>query len=69
MKDKIAQFIAGLLIYFIFGVIMILIAGKPLSEQWGFIAIWTIGMALVHTFVMEPLRVKLTKRRAAQQKK
>jgi hypothetical protein len=69
MKDKIAQFIAGLLIYFIFGVIMILIAGKPLSEQWGFITIWTIGMALVHTFVMEPLRVKLTKRRAAQQKK
>jgi cytochrome c biogenesis protein CcdA len=69
MKEKIAQFIAGLLIYFIFGVIMILIAGKPLSEQWGFIAIWTIGMALVHTFVMEPLRIKLTKRRATQQKK
>ena len=69
MKEKIAHFIAGLLIYFIFGVIMILIAGKPLSEQWGFIAIWTIGMALVHTFVMEPLRLKLTKRRADQQKK
>jgi cytochrome c biogenesis protein CcdA len=69
MKEKIVQFIAGLLIYFIFGVVMILIAGKSLSEQWGFIAIWTVGMALVHTFVMEPLRVKLTKRRATQQKK
>jgi cytochrome c biogenesis protein CcdA len=69
MKEKIAQFIAGLIIYFIFGVIMILIVGKPLSEQWGFIGIWTIGMAVVHTFIMEPLRIRLTKRRADGQKK
>lgn len=69
MKEKIAQFIAGLVIYFIFGIIMILIVDKPLSEQWAFIGIWTIAMALVHAFVMEPLRIRLSKRNANQQKK
>lgn len=69
MKEKIAQLIAGFVIYFIFGMLTVVVAGKTLSEHWGFIMIWTIGMTLVHAFIMEPLRVRLTKKRLNQPKK
>ncbi|WP_294818244.1 hypothetical protein [uncultured Flavobacterium sp.] len=63
MKTKFAQFIAGLVIYFLFGMLMVFIAMGSLASNWGFIAIWTIGMALAHTFVMEPFRKRMAARK------
>lgn len=63
MKAKLAQFIAGLIIYFLFGMLMIFIVYGALSGNWGFIIIWAVGMALAHTFIMEPFRQRMAKRR------
>ena len=60
MKAKIAQFIAGLIIYFVFGLIMVFVVYGDISGNWVFIGIWTIGMALAHTFIMEPFRARMT---------
>lgn len=68
MKQKIALFASGLLIYFIFGVLMILAAGKDLPNKWFFLGIWTIGMSLVHFFIMEPFRARMAKKKAEQNK-
>jgi VanZ family protein len=59
MKAKLAQFIAGLIIYFLFGMLMVYITMGSLSPGWTFIAVWTLGMALAHTFIMEPFRKRL----------
>lgn len=59
MKTKISQLIAGLIIYFIFGLLMVFIVYGDISGRWAFIGIWTIAMALVHTFIMEPFRARL----------
>jgi len=59
MKAKLAQFIAGLVIYFLFGMLMVFIAMGSLTSNWGFIGIWTVGMALAHTFIMEPFRKRM----------
>lgn len=69
MKQKAALLIAGLFIYFIFGILMVLAAGQELSSRWGFIVIWTVGMALAHAFVMEPLRNRLSKKNQARTSK
>ena len=69
MREKIVLLFGGLIIYSIFGVIMVLVAGKELRGQWPFIIMWTLGMSLVHVFVMEPLRVRMTKKRIEKQKK
>lgn len=66
MKQKAALLIAGLFIYFIFGIVMVLVAGQELSSRWGFIAIWTVGMAFVHAFIMEPFRQRLSKKNQAK---
>ncbi len=63
MKAKLAQFIAGLIIYFIFGTLMVFIVQGSLTSGWLFIVIWTIGMALAHTFIMEPFRQRMVARR------
>ncbi|MCW4468282.1 hypothetical protein OGH69_04825 [Flavobacterium sp. MFBS3-15] len=63
MKAKLAQFIAGIIIYFLFGILMVYIAMGSLASNWGFIMIWTLGMALMHTFVMEPFRKRMVARR------
>jgi len=68
MREKIVQLFGGLIIYSIFGVIMVLVAGKELWGQWPFIIMWTSGMSLVHVFIMEPLRVRMTKKRIEKQK-
>jgi len=59
MKAKIAQLIAGLVIYFFFGLLMVFIVKGKLTGNWIFISVWTIGMALAHTFVMEPFRARM----------
>lgn len=59
MKAKISQLIAGLVIYFIFGLLMVFIVYGNVSGNWAFIGIWTIGMALAHTFIMEPFRARM----------
>lgn len=68
MKQKIALFVSSLLIYFVFGILMIVAAGKDLPNKWLFLAIWTISMSLVHFFIMEPLRVRMAKKKADQKK-
>lgn len=68
MKQKIALFVSGLLIYFVFGILMIVTAGKDLPNKWLFLAIWTVSMSLVHFFIMEPLRVRMAKKKADQKK-
>ncbi|ALM48691.1 hypothetical protein AMR72_07160 [Flavobacterium psychrophilum] len=68
MREKIAQFFGGVMIYSIFGVIMVLVAGKELQGQWPFIIFWTMGMTIAHVFIMEPMRVRMTKKRAERQK-
>ena len=66
MKAKLAQFIAGIVIYSLFGMLMIFIVYGELTGKWGFISIWALGMALAHTFVMEPFRQKMAKKRKIQ---
>ena len=63
MKAKTAQLITGLVIYFFFGLLMVFIVKGELSGNWMFIAIWTIGMALAHTFIMEPFRARMIARK------
>lgn len=68
VREKIAQLFGGIIIYSIFGVIMVLIAGKELHGQWPFIIFWTAGMTIAHVFVMEPMRVRMTKKRTERLK-
>jgi F0F1-type ATP synthase assembly protein I len=68
MKAKLAQFIAGLIIYSLFGMLMVFIATGTLNGNWGFIMIWTVGMALAHAFIMEPFRKRLEARKAKLKK-
>ena len=67
MREKIAQLFGGTIIYSVFGVLMVLIAGKELRGQWPFIIFWTAGMTLAHVFIMEPMRIRMTKKRADRQ--
>lgn len=60
MKAKFAQLIAGIIIYFIFGLLMVYVVHGSLKGNWSFIVVWTLGMALAHTFIMEPFRQRLT---------
>ena len=69
MKLKLAQFVAGLLLYFVFGVITILIAGDDFKNPWSYVITWTIFMSLLHVLVLEPFRVRLTKKKEEQKKK
>jgi len=68
VREKIAQLFGGIIIYSVFGVIMVLIAGKELRGQWPFIIFWTAGMTLAHVFIMEPMRVRMTKKRTERLK-
>ncbi|MDV6168885.1 hypothetical protein R1T16_10645 [Flavobacterium sp. DG1-102-2] len=68
MREKIAQFFGGIIIYSVFGVLMVLVSGKGLAGQWHFILFWTIGMSLVHVFVMEPFRKRMAKKKAEADK-
>lgn len=68
MKAKLAQLLAGLIIYFLFGILMVFIVYGTLSGKWGFIAVWTVGMALAHTFVMEPFRQRMAARKEKPKK-
>ena len=68
MREKIAQLFGGIIIYSLFGVVMVLVAGKDLHGQWPFIIFWTMGMTLAHVFIMEPMRVRMTKKRNERQK-
>lgn len=68
MKQKIALFVSGLLIYFVFGVLMIVAAGKDLPNKWLFLAIWTISMSLVHFFILEPFKAKMARKKENQKK-
>jgi len=69
MKLKLAQFVAGLIIYFVFGVITIVIAGDDFKNPWTYVITWTIVMSLLHVFVLEPFRVRLVRKKEEQQKK
>jgi 1,4-dihydroxy-2-naphthoate octaprenyltransferase len=63
MKAKVAQLIASLVIYFLFGLLMVFIAYGDISGNWVLIGIWTICMALAHTFIMEPFRARMIAKR------
>lgn len=69
MREKIAQLFLGIIIYSVFGVIMVLVSGKGLAGQWPFIIFWTMGMSLVHVFVMEPFRKSMAKKKAEADKR
>lgn len=69
MREKLVQFFGGIIIYSIFGVIMVLVSGKGMQGQWPFIIIWTLGMSVVHVFVMEPLRIRMAKKRVEKERK
>lgn len=69
MRLKIAQFFGGIILYSIFGLLMLWLSGKGLKGQWTFLSIWIIGMSLMHVLIIEPMRVRMAKRKAAQQKK
>jgi hypothetical protein len=66
MKAKLAQFIAGLLIYFFFGMLIVFIVYGKLSGNWGFILLWTLGMAIAHAFIMEPFRQRLIRKQKSK---
>lgn len=68
MKQKIALFVSGLLIYFVFGVLMIVAAGKDLPNKWLFLGMWTISMSLVHFFILEPFKAKMARKNENQKK-
>lgn len=68
MKQKIALFLSGLLIYFVFGVLMIVAAGKDLPNKWLFLGMWTISMSLVHFFILEPFKAKMARKKENQKK-
>lgn len=69
MRLKIAQFFGGMIIYSLFGVLMVWLSGTGIKGQWPFIIIWTVGMSLMHVIIIEPMRIRMAKRRANQQKK
>lgn len=68
MKQKIALFLSGLLIYFVFGVLMIVATGKDLPNKWLFLGMWTISMSLVHFFILEPFKAKMARKKENQKK-
>jgi Na+/melibiose symporter-like transporter len=69
MRLKFAQFLGGMIIYSLFGLLMVWISGTGMKGQWTFIIIWTVGMSLMHLFIIEPMRDRLAKKRVNQQKK
>ncbi len=69
MRLKIAQFFGGIIIYSVFGVLMIVLSGTGMQGQWPFLIIWTIGMSLMHVLIIEPMRIRMAKKRENQQKK
>jgi len=69
MRLKIAQFFGGIIIYSLFGILMVWLSGVGFKGQWTFLSIWIVGMALIHVFVIEPLRVRIAKKRAAEDQK
>ena len=68
MKAKLAQFIVGLIIYSLFGMLMVFIAFGALNGHWGLIITWTVGMAFAHTFIVEPFRKRMVARKAKLKK-
>lgn len=66
MKAKAAQFTAGLIIYFFFALLIVLIIHGKLSGNWRFILMWTLGMALAHTFIIEPFRQRLIRKQKSK---
>ncbi|PZR19030.1 MAG: hypothetical protein DI539_15435 [Flavobacterium psychrophilum] len=69
MRLKLAQFLGGIILYSIFGVLMILISGIGFKGQWTFLSIWIVGMSLLHVIIIEPMRLRMAKRKAELQKK
>lgn len=69
MRQKLVQFFAGIILYSLFGILMIWLSGVGFEGQWTFLSIWIIGMALVHTFIIEPMRVRMAKKRTAEDKR
>ena len=67
MKQKIVLFLSGLLIYFVFGILMILATGKDLPNKWLFLA---IGRKYVTCsfFIMEPRRVGWQRKKRIKKK-
>ncbi|RZJ64830.1 MAG: hypothetical protein EOO45_17840 [Flavobacterium sp.] len=68
MKQKLAQFTGGVIIYGFFGIIMVIIAGDELENRWLFAGIWTVFMSVVHVLVMEPLRQRMAAKNSKQVK-
>lgn len=68
MNRKLAQFLAGLVIYFTFGVIMVYVAGQGLPQGWAFVAVWSVTMALAHVFVLEPFRARMAAKNKSKYK-
>ena len=68
MRLKITQFFGGIILYSIFGLLMVWLSGKGLEGQWTFLSIWIIGMSLMHVLIIEPMRIRMAKKRAEQKK-
>lgn len=69
MRLKLAQFLGGLIMYSIFGVLMIWLSGVGFKGHWTFLSVWIIGMSLIHVLIIEPLRIRMAKRKAELNKK
>jgi hypothetical protein len=69
MRLKITQFFGGLILYSLFGVLMVWLSGTGFEGQWPFIIIWTVGMSLMQVFIIEPMRMRMAKRKATLPKK
>lgn len=67
MKQKIAHFIGGFIIYGSVALLLVFFFNKEMLYKWEYIIVFAVGMSLAELLVIHPWRKKLSKEKAGKQ--
>lgn len=67
MKQKIAHFIGGFIIYSLVGLLTVVMMDNEMPNKWAYIAFFGVGMSLLELFIIHPLRKKISEKKTAKQ--
>lgn len=67
MKNKIAHFTGGFIIYGLVALLTVLLMDNEMSNKWAYIVLFGTLMSLLELFVIHPLRKRLAQKKQAKQ--
>lgn len=67
MKQKIAHFIGGFIIYSLVGLLTVVMMDNEMPNKWAYVALFGTLMSLLELFIIHPLRKRLTQKKETKQ--